>query len=205
MPRLVTYLALLVIAVVIGFAGMKFMQPTAQVGPQKQTATAITPKIGGPFSLIDHNAKPVTDKDYRGKYMLIFFGYTFCPDVCPTALSNVASALDELGPLAEKFQPIFISVDPDRDTPKILKDYVSAFHPQAIGLTGTADNIAAAAKAYRVYYAKVREEGTDKDDYLMDHSAIVYLMNTEGKFIGHFPHSISGEDMAKALKEKLSG
>jgi protein SCO1/2 len=129
--------------------------------------------IGGPFELIDQHGKPVSDKTFRGQYMLIYFGYGFCPDVCPTELSNMASALDVLGTKAKNVQPIFITVDPERDTPEFLADYVANFHPRLIGLTGTPEQVKAAAKAYKVYYAKATKPG--ETDYLMDHTSFVYL------------------------------
>lgn len=112
--------------------------------------------IGGPFTLQDGSGKPVTDKDFRGKYMLVYFGYTFCPDVCPTTLNAVADAMDKLGPAASRIQPLFITVDPKRDTPTVVKQYAAAFGPSIEGLTGTPEEIAAVAKEYRVYYAEHR-------------------------------------------------
>ncbi|HEY8289364.1 MAG TPA: SCO family protein, partial [Acetobacteraceae bacterium] len=108
--------------------------------------------LGGPFQLEDGNGKPVTDRDFRGSYMLVYFGYTFCPDVCPTTLNAVADAMDRLGPKAARVQPLFITVDPKRDTPAVVKQYAAAFGPKIDGLTGTPEQIAAVAKEYRVYY-----------------------------------------------------
>ncbi|HTI83176.1 MAG TPA: SCO family protein, partial [Acetobacteraceae bacterium] len=138
--------------------------------------------VGGPFTLEDGTGKQVTDSDFRGKYMLVYFGYTFCPDVCPTTLNEVAEALDHLGAKANNLQPIFITVDPKRDTPAVVKQYTAAFSPRLIGLTGTPEQIANVAKAYRVYYAEHRT-GTGPNDYSMDHSSILYLMGPDGKFI----------------------
>jgi protein SCO1/2 len=189
--------SLVVLAVVGFFAARQYFGPPASV-PQSAGAA-----IGGPFTLIDQDGKTVTDEDFRGQYMLVYFGYTYCPDVCPTSLSIVGRALDileEQAPdQAARIQPVFISVDPDRDTPAVLKDYVKNFHERLIGLTGTPDQVAAAAKAYRVYFAKVREKGAAADEYLMDHSSITYVMGPDGKFATHFGHGTDPAVMAEKL------
>jgi len=159
--------------------------------------------VGGPFALQDGNGKQVTDREFRGKYMLVYFGYTFCPDVCPTTLNEVADALDRLGPKADRVQPIFITVDPKRDTPAVVKQYVTAFTPRLIGLTGTPEQIAQAAQAYRVYYAEHRT-GTGPDDYSMDHSSILYLMGPDGKFIAPIRADESGTLMSEELSKYIS-
>src|SRR3954447_24211281 len=138
--------------------------------------------IGGPFQLESGDGKPVTDRDFRGKYMLVYFGYTFCPDVCPTTLNAVADAMDKLGPKADRVQPLFITVDPKRDTPAVVKQYAAAFGHRVIGLTGSAEQIAKVSKEYRVYYAEHRT-GPGPDDYAMDHSSILYLMGPDGAFV----------------------
>ncbi len=161
------------------------------------------PLIGGAFELVDFNGKPFTDKDLKGKYSLIYFGYTYCPDVCPTELQTMTEALERLGPLAKKIRPIMISVDPERDTPKDMKEYLSNFHPSFIGLTGSYDQVKKACAAYRVYFRKTDQKSAS--DYLMDHSAIVYLMDPEGKFLKHFAYGMSPEKMARGLKEAIEG
>jgi cytochrome oxidase Cu insertion factor (SCO1/SenC/PrrC family) len=159
--------------------------------------------VGGTFTLKDSSGKTVTDQDFRGKYMLVFFGYTSCPDICPAGLQLMAGALEKLGPKAERITPIFISVDPARDTPEKLGSYVKNFDPRLVGLTGTPDEIAAVAKAYKVYYAKVANK--DKpDDYTMDHTSIMYVMNPAGEFVTHFTPQTSVDDMAAKLA-KLVG
>jgi len=155
--------------------------------------------IGGPFTLVDQSGRTVTDADFRGRLKLVYFGYTFCPDVCPTTLTTIGDALDRLGPEGKDIVVLFITVDPERDTPEALKEYIGAFHSRIVGLTGTEAQVAAAAQAYRVFYAKVREKGADPDDYLMDHSAYVYLMGRDGGFLAHFPHGISPERMAEQI------
>jgi protein SCO1/2 len=159
--------------------------------------------VGGPFSLIDGDGKPVTDQTWHGKYMLVYFGYTFCPDVCPTTLSSLSDALDKLGSKADRVQPLFITVDPKRDTPKVVKQYAEAFGPRIVGLTGSAEQIAAAAKAYRVYYAEHRT-GTGPDDYSMDHSSVLYLMGPDGRFIAPLRADQTGPELAAALTKLMS-
>ena len=159
--------------------------------------------IGGPFSLTDHNGSRVTEKDFLGKYMLVFFGYTYCPDLCPTELQVMSEAVEKLGAKGEAVQPVFVSFDPQRDTPASLKTYVENFSPRLIGLTGTEQEIAQAAKAYRVYYKKIDNGGAS--DYLMDHSTIVYLMGPDGKFIKHFTYSTDAKAFSEALAAALSG
>ena len=160
-------------------------------------------RIGGPFTLENGSGKPVTDKDFRGKYMLVYFGYTFCPDVCPTTLSAVADAMDKLGPAASRIQPLFITVDPKRDTPDVVKQYAAAFGTSIEGLTGTPDEIAAVAKEYRVYYAEHRT-GPGPNDYSMDHSSVLYLMSPTGGFVAPVRADQSGDEIAASLK-KLMG
>ena len=138
--------------------------------------------IGGPFTLENGAGQPVTDRSFHGKYMLIYFGYTYCPDVCPTTLQTVASALDAMGPKADQVAPIFITVDPGRDTPEVMKRYTQAFSPRLIGLTGTPEQIAQVTRDYHVYSAK-HVTGPGPDDYSMDHSSVLYFMGPDGRFI----------------------
>jgi cytochrome oxidase Cu insertion factor (SCO1/SenC/PrrC family) len=159
--------------------------------------------VGGPFTLEDGNGKQVTDRDFRGKYMLVYFGYTYCPDVCPTTLNEVTNALDRLGPKANDLQPIFITVDPARDTPAVMKQYTAAFTPRLIGLTGTAEQIGKVAQEYRVYYAKHRT-GPGPNDYTMDHSSVLYLMGPSGKFIAPIRTDEDGAQMAADLSKLIS-
>ena len=162
--------------------------------------TGETVTIGGPFSLIDQNGMRRSEQDFSGKYMLVFFGYTFCPDVCPTTLSVMSAALDKVGPDAQKIVPVFISVDPKRDTPEKLKTYLASFGPNFVGLTGPDEDIAAAAKAYRVYYQAHTEEG---DNYAVDHSGVIYLMSPSGQFLANYTLETSPDAMAADLKKRL--
>ncbi len=158
--------------------------------------------IGGPFTLEDGSGKQVTDRDFRGKYMLVYFGYTFCPDVCPTTLTAVADAMDKLGPEASRIKPLFVTVDPKRDTPAVVKQYAAAFGPSITGLTGTPDQIAQVAKEYRVYYAEHRT-GPGPDDYSMDHSSILYLMDPDGAFVAPIRADQTGDEIAANLKKLI--
>lgn len=194
------------------------------IAPEGKTLTAdqlARPAIGGPFELTAHTGDIVTEKTYAGRHTLIFFGYTYCPDVCPTTLQEVSGALDDLGVLAEQVQPLFVTVDPERDDQAAMADYVSHFHPSIVGLTGNVDQTTAMARAYRVYFAKVPEwkylgldapdpnapEGQGQDqgdgDYLMDHSSVVYLMGPDGRFVDHLGANMDATQMAERLKSHL--
>lgn len=158
--------------------------------------------VGGPFNLTDHNGHTVTDRDFRGRYMLVYFGYTFCPDVCPAGLQVMSAALDQLGAEADRVVPLFVSLDPARDTPEKLAEYVKSFGPRLIGLTGTPDEIAKLARAYRVYYKKV-DEPKAPQNYTLDHTSIIYLMAPNGEFITHFTHATKADELAARLRQAL--
>ena len=158
--------------------------------------------IGGPFSLVGADGKPVTDRDFRGRYMLIFFGFTHCPDICPAELQVIAQALEQLGDKAKTVVPIFITLDPERDTPEAMANYVKSFGPNFVGLTGSPEAIAAAAKAYRVAYSQVKNKDS-AGDYSVDHSALVYLMDPEGRYVTHFSYGLSADQMAEKLEKSL--
>jgi protein SCO1 len=169
--------------------------------PKGAAGTLLASAIGGPFRLVDQNGKTVTDADLKGKWSLIYFGYTHCPDACPTALNDIAIALDDLGPRRDAVRPVFITVDPERDTPEVLKSYVTSFDAPILALTGTPEAVAQAAKDYRVYYAKHPEPG---GDYSMDHSSVIYVMDPEGRFTATFTPESSPEDIAARLKKLLA-
>lgn len=164
---------------------------------------AETPSVGGPFRLVDGSGRPVSSGDFSGKYLLIYFGYTYCPDVCPTTLTEISDAMDRLGSAAERIQPIFITVDPERDTPEVMKRYIANFSPGLIGLTGTPEQIAQVARAYRVYYA-VHKTGSNPGDYTMDHSSIIYLMAPGGAFVAPVRADESGAQMAADILRQIS-
>lgn len=170
--------------------------------PQQIVRTSGKALIGGPFSLIDHTGKRVSDKDFRGKYLLIYFGYTFCPDVCPAELQIMSAALDKLGKKAEKIQPLFITIDPERDDVKQMSQYVGHFHKTFVGLTGNVQETTKAAKTYRVYFAKVKDKSSSAD-YIMDHSSLIYLMDGEGNYVAHFTYGTSPDKIAKRIAEAL--
>ena len=201
-----TRLIAILVAVVVG-AGVGYAIATLIGGPDAPvTATegrnVGQASIGGPFRLIDQNGRERSDAEFRGRLMLVNFGYTHCPDICPLGLALMTDALDRLGPQAEDVQPIFITVDPARDTPDVLRDYVGNFSAGMIGLTGTPEQIAEVARAYRVYY---KAHGTPENDpdYPVDHSGFIYLMDGEGKYLTHFRHDTTPEQMAERIKSKL--
>lgn len=190
----------------------------ARTAVDESVAAASPPLPGGPFALVDHTGRAITERDFRGKFMLVFFGYTFCPDVCPTDLQIISNAMDMLGPDGERVQPIFITLDPERDTVKVLAEYVSHFHPRLIGLTGAPAQVKAAAKAYRAVYYKVyplpfSDESEEKDEtdtqddnanYLVAHSAVTYLMGPDGRFLKIFDHESDPKRMADGIRVSVN-
>jgi protein SCO1/2 len=161
---------------------------------------AMPSAVGGPFNLVDQNAKPITDQDMKGHPFLVFFGFTHCPDVCPTTLFEVSEILRAAGPGAKDARALFITVDPERDTPAVLKDYLGSFDPRIIGVTGDNEAIAAVIKSYRVYAKKVP---TENGSYTMDHTAIVYLMGKDGRFVAPFNMKRRPQEAAEDLKRYL--
>ncbi len=145
-------------------------------------ANAAPVTVGGPFTLTAPDGTTVTDETYRGKWLLVFFGYTSCPDICPTTLFEIAAAVEELGADAAELQPIFITVDPERDTPEVMGKYTGSFHPRIVGLTGSPQQIAAVAREYGAYSARGKT-GAGAEDYVVDHSTYIYIMSPEGKFV----------------------
>ena len=158
--------------------------------------------VGGPFTMVNHKGETVTEKSFAGKPMLLFFGFTFCPDVCPTELQVMAAALDELGAAGADIQPVFVSIDPERDTPDVMAAYVGNFGERFTGLTGTPQQVSDMAKAYRVFYQK-QDNKADPASYLMDHSSITYLMGADGKFLKHFTYSTDAKALAQGLRLAL--
>jgi len=156
--------------------------------------------IGGAFTLTASDGSAVTDQTYRGKWLLIYFGYTYCPDACPTALNEISTAMTKLGASGAKVQPLFITVDPERDTPKVMADYVQAFDGHIVGLTGTTAQIAAVAKEYRVYFERRKTD----DGYLMDHTSLIYVIDPRGRFVRLFPGDMKGDRIAQYLAELMN-
>ena len=199
-PRRFVLVAVLFAGFAILGAGA-FLALSLHETPRGAAGTLLASAIGGPFRLVDQDGKMVTDADLKGKWSLVYFGYTHCPDACPTALNDIAIALDELGSKRSAVRPVFITVDPERDTPEVLKAYVTAFDAPILALTGTPEEVAQAAKGYRVYYAKHPEAG---GDYSMDHSSVIYVMDPEGRFTASFTHQSAPEEIAERLKKLLA-
>jgi len=189
---LVPYLAM-VVAMASGLLWHQADQ-MARLGGNVVTGTA---EIGGPFTLTDQDGKTRSDADFRGRYMLVYFGYSFCPDVCPTTLAMMGKALDELGSRKGRVVPIFITVDPGRDTPQILKAYLKSFGENFVGLTG---DIAGVAHAYHVFYARQPMPG---GNYAMNHSGVIYLMGPDGRFVTYYEDEIGPDKMAEELRGRI--
>ncbi|RLN07380.1 hypothetical protein C2845_PM11G14920 [Panicum miliaceum] len=169
---------------------------TSAAKPGQSVGTAA---IGGPFKLLNHDGKPVTEKDFLGKWTLLYFGFTHCPDVCPDELQKMAAAIDKIKKAKLDIVPVFITVDPERDTVEQVRDYVKEFHPDLVGLTGTTDEIRKVARAYRVYYMKT-EEGSD---YLVDHSIVMYLMNTRMEFVKFYGKNYDTDSLADGIIKEI--
>jgi protein SCO1 len=169
--------------------------------PVRADTSATT--IGGPFTLSTADGATVTDQTYRGKWLLVYFGYTSCPNSCPTTLFEVATALKQLGPDAAQVQPLFITVDPQRDTPELMRQYTESFDPRILALNGTPQQIAAATKEYGSYYVRHRT-GPGAGDYVVDHSTYLYVMDPQGKFVRAFDGGTSGDQIADALRELIA-
>ncbi len=159
--------------------------------------------IGGPFTLSEPDGKTVTDQTYRGKWLLVYFGYTFCPSSCPTTLLEIATALKALGADAAKVQPLFITIDPQRDTPDVMRQYTRSFDPRIVGLIGTPQQLAAVAHEYGAYYVR-HNIGPGAEDYVMDHSTYLYLMDPGGKYVRAFDSTVSADGIAEALRKLLA-
>ena len=189
---------------VAALAGGLLWHQSEMVPGLGKIVTAGRADVGGPFRLIDHNGKTVTDADFRGRYMLIYFGYSFCPDVCPTTLAVMAQALEKLGGKAQRIVPILITIDPERDTPQVLNDYVKAFGPSFVGLTGSEAAIKDVEKKYRVYAVKKPLDSSKggEGNYGVDHSSVLYLMGPDGKLVNFYDEAVSPDDLAKDLRQR---
>jgi protein SCO1/2 len=182
----------LAVAVVSAFYISRASDTVPALGRNVQTGTA---QIGGPFSLIDQDGVKRSSSDFRGRFLLIYFGYSYCPDVCPTTLSLMGDALDKLGTKADRIVPVFITVDPERDTPAKLKPYMAAFGPRFVGLTGDLASIKKVAGLYRVY---IKKEPLEGGGYGMDHSSVIYLMGPDGQFVTYWDDTSIGPDKLAA-------
>ena len=177
----------------------------AAAPPPPSSPPPLEALFGGPFSLTDHNGRAVTDETFRGRFTLLYFGYTFCPDLCPTNLLTMSEALEALGPDGEQVQPLFVTVDPNRDGLPALRDYMAHFGPRFLALRGTPAQTRAVLKAWRIHRRKVpAEAGADADDYLVDHATLTFLMGPDGKFRTLFPHDTRTEKMTATLRRYLA-
>ena len=174
---------------------------TTRAGPAP-AAPPLQKLFGGPFTLTDHNGTTRTDRDFRGRFVLLTFGYTSCPDICPTNLSAMAAALDRLGDAGKRVTPVLISVDPARDTPAVLKDYMANFGARFVGLTGTLAQVKAAAKAYRVHLRIFQQDGAE--GYFVDHGSLIYLIGPDGKFRTLIPHNTPPARMAAIVRRYVT-
>ena len=198
-----TMIALALAGVLVGAGlGMLALRAPSSI---TEAVTRVTGKaaVGGPFSLVDQTGNRVTDKDFRGRYMLVFFGYTNCPDICPSGLQVMSAALDKLGPRGADIVPILITLDPQHDTPQKLASYIKSFSPRLIALTGTDGDIAATAKAYRVFFQKVPDE-QDPSHYSIDHSGLFYLMGKDGALLAPIPHTTDVDQFVQGIDKALS-
>ena len=205
MLRLIRWTAIGLVAALLAASAVLWLRPDGLSGAIDSVAGLATPgsvQVGGPFTLVDQTGRTVTDATWRGRWMLIYFGYTYCPDVCPTELQTIAATLEALGKQAEHVVPIFITVDPERDTPGQMAEYVRLFDDRLVGLTGTPEQIAAVARAYRVYYAKVTPK--EATTYLMDHTSFLYLMGPDGRLQTLFRPGTSAQDIAASVRSRLA-
>jgi len=186
------------LALVLYYPGMR---------PQPHPSSTGTAAIGGPFSLVDVHGNRVTEAVLKGHYSLVYFGYTNCPDICPLALHNITQALEMAGPVADTVLPVFITIDPERDTPEALGQYIANFHPRFLALTGTPAEIAAATSGYRVYAAKVEQSkgaaAGAAGDYTLSHSDFIYLMGPDGTYVTHFDRDAKPGEIAARLRREL--
>src|SRR5712691_6986886 len=201
LPRLLIIAALAVASSLAISWAWRVMDSTPR--PLPRTTTSGTAAIGGPFTLVATNGESVTDQSFHGKWLLIFFGYTSCPDLCPTALTNVSVALEKFGPDTSRLQPLFITVDPQRDTRDVMANYLKSFDSRFLGLTGTQAQIDSVIKEYRLSVALQKSE-TGGDDYLVEHSAYIYLMDPQGTFVNVIMGNEDGDAIAAWLRKEMT-
>jgi protein SCO1/2 len=193
-------MAIILASTMMWFGHEHFTETAGREMAALRPASGGKAQIGGDFTLTDQNGNPVTAQDLKGRFALISFGFASCPDVCPTALGTITEALNRIGSAADAIQPVFITVDPERDSAAALKNYMTAFHPRFLALTGTPEQIKTVTQAYKVYY-HVRKETPGDKNYLVDHSSFLYLMGPDGEYVTHFPYSIPASELAVRLKE----
>ena len=198
-------ITMIVAGAAIGLVAAFLLLPQVRerMSPLPESSVSGKALIGGPFTLVDGTGKHITEQDYRGRYTLVFFGFTSCPDVCPAGLQLMSAALEKIGSKADRITPLFITLDPERDTPAKVASYVKNFNPRIVGLSGTPDDIAKVAKAYRVYYQKVPTAGGAPGDYSLDHSSIIYLMDPNGEYVTHFTPTTTVDQLTAKLDKIL--
>lgn len=194
-----TFIAASLLVLAAGAGAWWWNSRTAAPPPAPVTAASLT--FGGPFTLVDHTGRNVTDRDYHGYFTLVFFGFTTCPDVCPTTLQGVASVLQLLGDDGVKIRPLFVTVDPERDTPATLAGYVTIFDPRIVGLTGTLEQVAQIARAYRIHYRKASDKNAG---YLMEHTAVMFLMAPDGKHLTHIPPDMPPRRIVETIRQHMT-
>lgn len=188
---------------ILAAAAAMITRPAVHTAQEPEGLIAVTgDAFGGPFTLTDHTGKTVTDKDFTGKYRLIYFGFTFCPAICPTELSKITAALKAMGPEGEKILPVFVTVDPERDTAEKMKSYVSLFHPRLVGLTGTPEQIKAMLKEYKIYANKVQDP--QMSEYTMDHSSFIYFMAPDDRLLRIFKVDDTADDIAQIATQWMA-
>ncbi len=198
-----------ILGLAIGFGIALYSKKEGSLPPSQDQSSShilVATSLGGPFSLVDQDGIPRTEKDYADKFKLMYFGFTYCPAICPTELSKMSEAYLSLPEeMQQKLQPIFITIDPERDTPTVIKGYVNLFMPQLVGLTGSVDQIESVKKSFKVYAAKVSEgDGSDPEDYTMDHSSMIYLLDPAGQTVGLFKTADTSEDIKARLMDVLA-
>jgi cytochrome oxidase Cu insertion factor (SCO1/SenC/PrrC family) len=194
--------------VLIGIVGCSGQSPAAQSDQERAAAQAMDDLmygrgiIGGPFTLTDQSGHRRSDTEFRGKLLIVYFGYTYCPDICPTDLQQIGLAVDRLGAAGAAVQPLFITIDPDRDTPAVLAQYVPSFHPKLLGLTGSPEEVAAVAREYKVVFTKYQPP--EGGPYLIDHTGFTYIVDASGKYRGFFPPGTAEDRMREMIVKILA-
>jgi protein SCO1/2 len=196
-------LAIVVVAALAGTGVWLHLRTTPEIGADAIGGLVVGADVGGPFTLTDQDGRPFGLADLAGSYALVYFGYTFCPDVCPTELGKMAAAIDMLGLASDNVTPVLITIDPVRDSVEVLHDYVPLFHERSVGLTGTEDEIRDVARRYRVFYRKV--DAAETTDYLMDHSSFIYLIAPDGRVVAMFNYGTDAAAIADAIRRHMKG